>query len=857
LKTARFAALSRALFLGLAVGAAALTIRTSNPVLAAEPEAVVTETRDAVASFKRRNYEEAVKQFEAIVAKRRTADDAAKIRAEVTEDLAKQFAANSLADAGLAQRLRDIGQWVLQGRTTDEAGATQINGKLSSDDAGITRFVDEYMSETNIPVRVERARAISQKYGEFAVPYIAKKYLADSAAGNRALARTLLGAIGEQATPALVQLLKSADAGTREYAAHALGEIRDNRAVPALTTLMATSGDAADGNAAKSALDAMNAGTLVAAGSKMLWFLQAEGYYRNASAGGFGTSAKPLTGTMYLGHLPTLVDGANRTYAVWRMRDGNLEFEKIPGWNYADCLAEEAAQTALKLGMADAAKGGADPMGDPFVMNTASLLARISAHAYAAGRDREASSDAAVSASVGTLLGEGGVSRLSHLMGFAGSAGRGVVVRAIEDSLGDGYSDVTVTLCDVAASLGAPAGGDEHAFDALVAALGSPSRQVSYAAARALVATGSKASYGANGAAAAILGQSLGETDQRTAVLIAEDPQVATAFQKALSEGSVKYNVVVYRELKEGLLKVRNSPTIDIIVMQGDLGTRIESYWEPSASTNRDPAALAALARKENAVKLLKDDVRTKNTPLLLVTPDSGAADLKSAFAGTLDEKNFSTYGKNGDALDIKDDQFQANVASVLFRTEAQRQMSANHQVIMSAGVLAGIDANGSTHDVDLLLKAAAASIGQSAGRLPEAKVALAGAISHLASFATLTPGTGADLVRTLSGMLNGSDATNTAAVRGAAAGALGNLFAAHPALYVPGSDSFTGLVKTMRLQLDASAVSADAASKAKAIEDITAARNAAGVALGKASLTPQERLQVAEAAFTGGIPVK
>jgi hypothetical protein len=379
-------------------------------------------------------------------------------------------------------------------------------------------------------------------------------------------------------------------------------------------------------------------------------------------------------------------------------------------------------------------------------------------------------------------------------------------------------------------------------FGALVNCLNSPSRQVRYAAARALAIVARGHGFPSIDLATTQMAASLEETDIKTVALIAENAAVRTNYLNALS--GLGYAVRVYEKLDEGLHHVRNSATIDAILIEGDLARRVTSYWEPSEAG----AKAGAPSREENAVKLLRDDVRTKNVPLFLLTPDGGEDELKSTFAPLMQDDNFSensvlSYGPN---VNIEPTSLSEMIDLFINRNSAARELSTNGMVAQTARALLKLDPNGTYGDLNLVVKKLGSSIAASAGRTSDAKVAAANAIAHLASYAGLDATAGSDVVATLAGILNGSSPVDTPAVRASVANALGALFRNHPGLYITNGDAYTGLMATMRLQANAG----------EATDSVVAARNNAGVALGCAPLSDTERFAVLAAGMAGSIPL-
>ncbi len=884
MKTPRLMACLRTLSLGLAIGGASLTFVPVDRTVVHADESVAAEVRQAVASYKRRNYADAVQKFEVLLAKRLDVDAKATVRAEVTEALAQEFTKNSLTDASLQQRLRGIGNWVLSGRASDGDGRSlSATGRIANEPEGVKRFVDEYMTEQNLMIRSDRAKVISEKYGEYAVTYIQQNYLASETAQERGLARQLLATIGSRATLPLVQVLKASDDTQREYAAHALGDIRDARALPMLATVAADSGQPRlVREACEAAIGRITGGVGISHSAAELWLEQARGYYMNASVGGWSPGTFGLVGADIPGALPLLLDDPTRAYPVWRWRGEALVMENIPVWNYADTLAEESANYAVRLAFGD--------NNVELAVSAAALACRIAAKQYTSNQAQLSSRNEDSRNAVISGLGENGISRLSHLGGLAGSMGSNVVLIAIDESLTEGYTDVTAALCDIYGELRSNVEGDMTAhvepmeddgedddaegedtedgddemegeeapvaidltdvtadpFAPLSRALRSPSRVVRYAAARALLIAGRTVDHPSIALAQQEFAASLEETELRTVILIAENPQIRTRYAAALgATGSARvFSVRIFSKLEDGLHHARNSAAVDAIILEGAISQRAVTYWEPSSDGQ---AAGMSDARVESAVKLLRDDVRTADVPLLLASSEDDADNLRSVFGDLMNSDAFSADSVivHGEDANIDSAELHERLGGFIEPTAAAREASTNSQVAKSARALHHLNPNHTVYDVNLIMSKLGASIGADEGRQASAKVAAAGAIEHMSAYRGLSPQVGADLVAILTGVLASDpegNTVNTAQVRAAAASALGGLLRTNPGLW-KGGDTLDALLATARLQPTGSDH-----------EDVIAARHAAGVALGHAPMDIQERLRVIDALAAGNI---
>ncbi|NUQ35930.1 MAG: HEAT repeat domain-containing protein, partial [Planctomycetaceae bacterium] len=389
----------------------------------------------------------------------------------------------------------------------------------------------------------------------------------------------------------------------------------------------------------------------------------------------------------------------------------------------------------------------------------------------------------------------------------------------------------------------------------LIMALNHSDKRVYYAAARAIIKLGREHNANFNQKAQEEFGNSLAETEARTVVVIAENQQLRKAYVAALEK---TYAVAAYDSLEEGIKQVQMAPVIDAIIMEASIAAKPTFFWEPNPSglVKESPDR-----RNELPVELLQQDIRTKMIPLLLACPDSAPED--GSFPSYVDyySDKFNKYiGANsaftaqslikyGANADIAAGSLNSTLQAFFESNKERRQFSTNAYVIDSARMLLSVDPNGTAYDVDLFLKQLGQSFGQKEGRSSEAKIALADAVTHLAAFRNLDMAIGGTVLAQLVGALDDTDMTvHTAAVRGAAARAIGAIYGNHPALY-EGSTAlaaFEALKKTMRLQANLDGVASDDdKGRKQLLADVESTRNAAGTALGRMPLTAQQKRDV------------
>jgi tetratricopeptide (TPR) repeat protein len=247
-----------------------------------DPESALGLTKEGIREYKKGNYEKAIQKLDEALAKNPNDEDARKMRDEIGAELAGDWVKGQIRDPNLNGRFQRLGKWTLLGRS--DAKGRQDNAEE------IKQFVDAYMGDADHARNMLRAARIRDAYGDFVVPYMQENYMHSENADARNRARILLGAIGAQAVNALVQVMQSSQMHDRQTAALALHDIGDSRALPALAQCFQDANeDAQVREACRMGIDAIRRTNpekdKQVSNARDLWFMQAEGFYRNNAAG--------------------------------------------------------------------------------------------------------------------------------------------------------------------------------------------------------------------------------------------------------------------------------------------------------------------------------------------------------------------------------------------------------------------------------------------------------------------------------------------------------------------------------------------------------------------------------------------
>jgi HEAT repeat protein len=798
---------------------------------AVEAQDALGSVRDGLREYKRGNWQEAIGHFDRALARNPTDAEAKRIRDEIGLELAQDFLRANFADGTLSGRFQRFGKWVLAARPkTDPIGR-------NNDPESIRDWVDRYMMERDPAVKLLRAQNIRDSYGDFAVPYIRERYMHHESADSRYEARALLAIIGQQALDALVQVMYSPEAHDRQTAALALGDIGDPRALPVLAKHFQDTNEVSEvREACRAAIQAIRADMperdRQVSDAKDLFYLQAEGYYRNNAAGRFWRNR--LVGGTYQGNLPVVLYNYDRSYTVWKWVPGAepaLQSQEVPLWAYADILAEESAMQAIDLGIQ---YSGGD---SNWVRDAEALLTCIHMHMYTEGRARYFLSDANERDFIVNMLGERGFVPNLHGYGLGASSSTPVLYTALERSLGDGYPAVSMALCDAIADLGDSNVIGTNAAAALVRALNDPDKNISYAAARALIRLGARKDTGVNPDVEAVAVRNLQEVSARSVLVIAEEESLRNRYLSVVAD--LGFSGTGARTLEEGADLATQGPPWDAIIVQGELAVAPVSIFEMPAVAG----AVTGRERAESLFQILANDIRTAAVPVLIAVQDTERNLRMDQLRDLgLAENRFVSYRQEAD-FTVDAEALRQTLDFIWEASIEDAKGKTNESVVLLAQALADLDPGETRFNVEVLLAGLAGGL-RLDGRSWQARRAISYAIAVLVADQRRVGASWvrANVIPNLIDTVTSESRVDRPAVKGAAAKALGSAYAAHRGAW--DEDGFNALREMLRLEYDLSETS-DEDLRNQLVLEVFDARNAAGAALGRAPTTASQRQTV------------
>ncbi|MCZ7606950.1 MAG: hypothetical protein M5U25_12960 [Planctomycetota bacterium] len=807
------------------------------------PDAPVVQAQDALGNvkeglreYKKGNYEEAIKKFDSALAGDPADEDARRIRDEIGAALARDMINNNFRDPGLKGRFARFGKWVMTGLEKNP-----YIGR-NNDPEQIAQFVDAYMGDADIARNELRAASIRDSFGDFVVPYLQANYMHSDNADYRYRARLLLHRLGAQAVTAIIQCFYSSEMYDRQTAALALADIGDARALPILAKhFQDTKEEAQVREACRMGIEIIRRNhpeqDKKVNNAKDLFFLQAEGIYRNNAAGRYYRNR--LVGGSYQGNLPVVMYGYDRSYTVWKWipsdsGEQQVVPQEVPLWAYADILAEESCLQAFELGIAQA---GGNANTDAFVRDAEALLACIHMHMYTEGRGRYYNGSSEERQFIVQLLGERGFVPHQQGFGMAASAGSPVLYAALERSLADGYPAVSVALCDAIAELGDTAVIGKPAGAAMIRALTDPDRTVRYAAARALIELGATTSFGNNALVEQVAVRNLQETQARAVLVIMEDEALRNRYLSDLE--SLGHSATGARNLEEGADLAMQGPPWDAIIIEGNLAVAPVFVFNPNLPGGSDRSE-----RSEPIFHLLSKDVRTAEIPVLIAAQESEVDSRKSDLSSLgVDDSRYISYSAE---FQVDTEALQATLEDVWSGNIEDSKFKTNGMVVAMADAIRKLDPATTKYGVDKLLVALAGGLRLN-GRSSAAREAICRAIERLVANSSKVGAAWvrANLIPNLLDTVNSDEVVDRPSVKAAAARALGACYQYHKGAW--DEDGFNALLGQLRLEYNLSEI-ADEEMREQMVIEVADARNAAGKALGDAPTTAAQRLAIKRA---------
>jgi HEAT repeat protein len=422
------------------------------------------------------------------------------------------------------------------------------------DPEGIAKLAESALSGP-LDVRRRAAIELAARYGEYAVPTLLGAFLSGDAEKVWNAMHTL-HLIGADAVLALNAAADSPDARMRTYVFSTLGDIRDERALPVLRRAAERDADEGARAKAQAALQKIRPNSPPVAA--------VDSYVR--------------TGELYLSDDPSVMSSGDEVANVWRWEGEGLARVEVPHGLLNEELAHDSAWDALEL--------------DPAHLGARSLLVRARLAGLVEGR----------------ALGEKAPAGLKAAPDVLASQGFDAASAALADALSRRDWDVAVEAIRLVA---ATYGRQDLRGHPIGAALVSSERRVQYAAAIAALRMSPGGPFENSMQVPALAAQAASETALRQVFVLDDRDDMRNRLTQALRENG--YVVADDADGYRGVSRIKSAPTVDVVVVRGDLGAAGQI---PSARWRSTLAVIDELLA----------DARTKNMRIVVVTGPDGAA---------------------------------------------------------------------------------------------------------------------------------------------------------------------------------------------------------------------------------------
>ncbi len=606
---------------------------------------------DATDLYKRGKYAESYSKFEEALQKQPTSDIIYAYLQRVGEDLiASMMSAKD-------EKLRTMGYRLFE--LAKPAIERQRSGK-----AVVQKYIEDLRNpEFHVQSSARwHLKNIGPYAARFLVPYLG--HAQEDLFRSRII--LTLTEMGTDVSLAVAEALHSKNPVMRRNAAVVLGNIKDDRTVPALRRAHTNANETPE--VKKLAAEALGRITRTADDQ----WKEAKEYYVDLAENLYNQS-------------PAAVHAWNRAWLVWKWDEEKdaLTEREVPRFAWAQQLAEEALYDALSLDP-DFRR---DQTGSPW-----SLLACVHFQQAIDAENAVAAAEAALKGNDPGFLPEHLDNLKKWLEGAernavsAKAVGRAHLYEALGRCLRDGNAQVAVEILHTLRTEGSPddlpAAGSDAAASAggsIILALTHEDKRVRYAAAGCYAALNPKEQRLGHQLVIQSLVDGLGESGARTALVIYDvqddnDRTYINSLRKILEQANV--HVVVASSGGEGVVRAKNFPTKDVILIQRKVAGQI--YFKEEPTTRKRIV--------ETVFDTLRDDVRTRSVPrILLADAPAELEESKTAFGPTA--QGFMM--KNAGLIEFR------NLFEQLFKSpEAQKDSKdrADQLALSAAESLASID---------------------------------------------------------------------------------------------------------------------------------------------------------------------
>jgi HEAT repeat protein len=437
--------------------------------------------------------------------------------------------------------------------------------------------------------------------GQRATPFLIEQ-LANPSETIRANTMHALEKIGNEAVFPLIESLQSKALLVKQNAVIILGVIRDERAIPALKQICEDDEEVPD--VKRYAVESLKKITKTSVDK----LKPAKEYYFT------------LAEKFYYSH-PSVMINFYGDYVIWRwdVASNSLKMKEVPDFTFNDLLAEEYCYNGLKL----------DENYEPsWSLLVCALLSQYNKSDIALQTALRKNKSGEITQEVLTKL-QSDLSKIKENLTAGSLAGKTYFYKALQRSLTDNNADVAVSciqfLKDSADFTDLPTGSKNVSMGSpLIEALSHSDKRIRYAAAEALLKMNPPQSFQDMGKVIPIINEALGESGVRVVLLIEPGSKIRSYLKTELT----KLNCFTIETLnaQDGINSAKRFPTEDLIILNNKLANEVVFTVD-----------ILGKKYSETVFDSLKEDIRTKGISIVMIGSNEEIEKAKSIYQDKVD----------------------------------------------------------------------------------------------------------------------------------------------------------------------------------------------------------------------------
>ncbi|MFH0888675.1 MAG: hypothetical protein V1871_05640 [Planctomycetota bacterium] len=437
--------------------------------------------------------------------------------------------------------------------------------------------------------------------GQRATPFLIEQ-LANPSDTIRANTMHALEKIGNEAVFSLIESLKSKTLLIKQNAAIILGVIKDKRAIAALKQICED--DEESPEVKRYAVESLKKITK----TNVDQLKPAKEYYYT------------LAENFYYSH-PSVMTNFYGDYIIWRWdkESNSLKMKEVPDFTFNDLMAEEYCYAGLKL----------DENYEPlWSLLVCALLSRYNKSDVVLQSAFKKNKSGEVTQEILTKL-QADLANIKENIVASSLAGKYYFYKALQRSLADNNADVAVSCMQALRDSSDPSdlstGQRTSMGTPLIDALSHSDKRIRYAAAEALLKMNPPQSFTGMGKVIPIINEALGESGVRVVLVIEPSPTTCSSLKTELAK--LNCFTVATLTAQEGISSAKRFPTEDLIILNNKLANEVVF-------------TIDILGKKysETVFDSLKEDIRTRGIAIIMTGSNDEIEKAKSIYQDKVDD---------------------------------------------------------------------------------------------------------------------------------------------------------------------------------------------------------------------------